>query len=140
MSDVDKIVLDGQVLNIKDSVAREKLNSVVGLLSGTSFNVIMIGDSYGEQNDGSITNFYWNIIREKLGLTENVNFRHGFQSGAGFGNNGFLTQLQNISNGIADKTQVTDIFVCGGWNDSDKSQSYGTDSAFNSGITNFMTI
>lgn len=99
--------------------------------------IIMIGDSYGIQNDGSVTVFYWEYFRDALGLTDGINFFHSFQSGAGFGNEEYLYQLQNVSNSITDKESITDIFVCGGWNDSDKSQSYGTDDAFNSGIDHF---
>ena len=97
----------------------------------------MIGDSYGEQNDGSVTTFFWEYFRDALGLTDGTNFFHSFQSGAGFGNEEYLSQLQNISNSITDKDNITDIFVCGGWNDSDKSQSYGTDEAFNNGVNHF---
>lgn len=99
--------------------------------------IIMIGDSYGIQNDGSVNTFYWEFFRNALGLTDGINFFHSFQSGAGFGNEEYLYQLQNVSNSITDKESITDIFVCGGWNDSDKSQSYGTDEAFNTGINHF---
>jgi hypothetical protein len=99
--------------------------------------IIMIGDSYGVQNDGSVRTFYWEFFRDALGLTDGINFFHSFQSGAGFGNEEYLYQLQNVSNSITDKESITDIFVCGGWNDSDKSQSYGTDDAFNAGINHF---
>lgn len=99
--------------------------------------IIMIGDSYGVQNDGSVTEFYWQYFRDSLGLVQNNTFFSSFESGAGFGNNRFLGQLQTLSASISDKNSITDIFVCGGWNDSDKSQSYGTDEAFNNGVNNF---
>lgn len=102
--------------------------------------VIMIGDSYGIQNtDGDITKFYWEYICDALGLVEGKSFYHHFQSGAGFGNNKFLTQLQALSTSISDKNAITDIFICGGWNDSDKSQSYGTDEKYNKGTGDFYT-
>ena len=96
----------------------------------TNRKVIMIGDSYGEQNDGSVLRWFWEIFRDALGLTDDVNFWHSFQSGAGFGNGHFLSQLQTIANTIADKDSITDVFVCGGWNDSDVTQPYGPDSVF----------
>ena len=101
--------------------------------------IIMIGDSYGIQNDGSVTTFYWEFFRDALGLTDGINFFHSFQSGAGFGNEEYLYQLQNVSASITDKDSITDILVCGGWNDSDKSQTYGSDEAFNNGILHFKT-
>lgn len=101
--------------------------------------IIMIGDSYGIQNDGSVTTFYWEFFRDALGLTDGINFFHSFQSGAGFGNEEYLYQLQHVSATITDKDSITDIFVCGGWNDSDKSQSYGSDEAFNNGILHFKS-
>lgn len=100
--------------------------------------IIMIGDSYGEQNDGNITNWFWEYFRDALGLTQNTNFFSKFNSGAGFGNDGYLTALQSLSGSITNKTSITDILVCGGWNDSDKSQPYGTDAAFNTGTNNFI--
>ena len=100
------------------------------------YNVIMIGDSYGEQNGGDITEWYWQLFASQLGLTENVDFFPYFESGAGFGNGRFLAQLQSFQ---GDKDSVSDIFVCGGWNDSDKSQPYGTDQAFQAGVNNFAS-
>lgn len=96
----------------------------------TNRKIIMIGDSYGEQNDGSVLRWFWEIFRDALGLTDDVNFWHSFQSGAGFGNGHFLSQLQTIANTIEDKDSITDVFVCGGWNDSDVTQPYGPDSVF----------
>lgn len=102
--------------------------------------VIMIGDSYGIQNsDNDITKFYWEYVRDALGLVDGNTFYHHFQSGAGFGNNKFLTQLQELSLSISDKNAITDIFICGGWNDSDKSQSYGTDEKYNKGTSDFYS-
>lgn len=100
--------------------------------------VVMIGDSYGEQNDGTVTKWYWEYFKEALGLTEGTTFFHKFNSGAGFGNDGFLTAIQALSGSISDKTSITDVLVCGGWNDSDETQPYGTDAAFNSGTNNFI--
>lgn len=112
-----------------------KLNKRISKLENRK--IIMIGDSYGIQNDGSVSKFYWEFFRDALGLTDGINFFHSFQSGAGFGNEEYLYQLQNVSVSITDKDSITDIFVCGGWNDSDKSQTYGSDEAFNNGVLHF---
>ena len=102
--------------------------------------MILIGDSYCEEStDHDITKFYWETLRDNLSLTQNVNFFASYASGAGFGNQMFLTKLQDLAATITDKDSITDIIVCGGWNDSDVSQSYGTDEAFNAGILAFNT-
>lgn len=104
--------------------------------STTNKRIIMIGDSYGVQNtDGDITKFYWEYIRDNLGMIQNNNFYSSFQSGAGFGDGEFLSQLQALV--IQSPETITDIIVCGGWNDSDLTQSYGTDAKFYAGITDF---
>lgn len=102
--------------------------------------VIMIGDSYGEQDsDQDITKFYWEYIRDNLNLIEGVSFYEKFLIGAGFGNGEFLTNLISLSPSITDKYGITDIIVCGGWNDSDNTQSYGTDEAYAAGVMAFYT-
>ena len=101
-------------------------------------NLIMIGDSYGIQNsDSDITKFYWEYVRDGLKLTEGVDFFKKFVIGTGFGSGGFLSNLTSLEASISNKEAITDIFVCGGWNDSDTSQSYGTDEAFAAGILAF---
>ena len=98
--------------------------------------LVIIGDSYGIKNtDGDITKFYWEYVKDALGLIENVDFFKKFAEGHGFGSGGYLANLESLN--ITDKNEITDIFVCGGWNDCDKSQSYGTDEAFESGILEF---
>ena len=106
----------------------------------TNKKVILITDSYGEQNtDNDITKFFWETFKENMGLTQGSTFFHAEQNGAGFGNNAFLLKLQSLASSITDKDSISDILVCGGWNDSDLSQSYGTDEAFNNGIEAFNT-
>ena len=103
-------------------------------------NLIMIGDSYGIQNsDSDITKFYWEYVRDGLNLSEGVDFFEKFVVGTGFGSGGFLSNLKLLEASVSDKEAITDIFVCGGWNDSDPSQSYGTDEAFEAGILAFDT-
>lgn len=124
-------------LNNSDTLIAELIpNYEISIL--TNKKLVMVGDSYGEQNeDGDITRFYYDIVREKLGLTDGINFFHGFTSGGGFGNGAYLNNLQNAIANVEDKTTITDILICGGWNDSDASQSYGSDEMFNAGILAF---
>ena len=131
MSEVSEI----QGILIKDAAARQEIEN---LKNKNHLNMILIGDSYCEENkEGDITKFYWETLRDNLGLTQNVNFFSAYQSGAGFGNGLFLTKLQTLENTIINKEEITDILVCGGWNDSDVTQTYGTDEMFNTGIENF---
>ena len=111
---------------------------VGNLVNKNYHNMILIGDSYCEENtDHDITKFFWQVLRDNLGLTQNVNFHENYQSGAGFGNQEFIAKLQELSSSITNKDEITEILVCGGWNDSDTSQTYGTDEAFNAGILAF---
>ena len=145
-------VVDGVniiALNVSDTLIAEKIpdanisllfNKINNLENKNYRKMILIGDSYCEQNtDEDITKFYWQYLRDNLSLVQNVNFFASYQSGAGFGNQAFLTKLQDLNNTITDKNSITDILVCGGWNDSDTSQPYGTDEAFNTGILAFNT-
>lgn len=134
---------NGQIATLQQQIddinntAIPSINAAIQALTNkvTKYNIIMIGDSYG--TTGSGFTYFWEYFRDEMGLTEGVNFHHSFQSGAGFGNGEFLSQLVSISANISNKDAITDIFVCGGWNDSDKSQPYGTDAAFNTGVSNF---
>lgn len=97
---------------VEDETARKEINILKNM------KMIMLGDSFGVLNsDNDITRFYWDYVREGLGLTQDITFFPLFQSGAGFGNNNFIDNLRIVSNYVGDKEEVTDIFVCGGWND-----------------------
>lgn len=114
------------------TLVAELIPTEINLLKNKNYyKLVMVGDSYGEQNvDGDITKWYWEIIRDTLKLQDNHTFFKGFQSGAGFGNGLFLTKLQNAVENLADKNSLTDILICGGWNDSDIQQPYGPDEVF----------
>lgn len=134
MADISKITIESGTYDIKDAVARQSISNI------NNKKVILIGDSYCEQNsDNDITKFYWEILRDALGLTQNTNFFASFQSGAGFGNGLYLTKLQDLNNTISDKNTITDILVCGGWNDSDTSQPYGTNEMYVNGVNAFKS-
>ena len=124
------------IFNTKARGIQNALNSITG--ADGKRRMIMIGDSYGIQDsDEDITKFYWEYVRDNFGMTEGTDFFHKFLIGAGFGDGEFLSNLVSLASSISDKESITDIIVCGGWNDSDPSQSYGTDEAFNAGILAF---
>lgn len=77
---------------------------------------IFIGDSYnaGANPDGDPFNPYGNRIINKLGLTES--YSAGLD-GAAFTSSGYLAVLQGIENNVTYPEHITDIMVCGGYND-----------------------
>ena len=118
---INDILQQIQLINNKIDIEKNK----------NYYKLVMVGDSYCEQNiDGDITKWYWEIIRDTLKLQDNQTFFKGFQSGAGFGNGLFLKKLQDAVENLEDKNSVTDILICGGWNDSDIQQPYGPDAVF----------
>lgn len=106
-------------------------NSINVLKNKNYYNMIMLGDSFGDLNDGTINRFFYDYIREGLGLTQDINFFPRFQSGAGFRNGLYLANLQAIVQYI-DRSKITDIFICGGWND-----SIGDDETYNNQVETF---
>lgn len=82
---------------------------------------IFIGDSYGELEN---QNTWIDVLIDKLELTENDYYRKTLGS-TGFGNYNastnkrFINLLEDIANNLSnnEKNSITDIFVCGGAND-----------------------
>lgn len=103
--------------------------------------IIVIGDSYAHANDGTITKFYPEVMRDNLQIPA-AKFKWSGNDGAGFGNGRYLTQLQTIYNSLSadERAAVTDVVVCGGWNDTRINLPEGTDEAFAQGIADFNTF
>ena len=96
---------------------------------------IFIGDSYGTGLKMTDTSANWiNKTVTNLGLSSGEYYKSAID-GAGFvgqsATTTFLKQLQSIS--VTDKSAITDIVVCGGWNDG------GKDSEVESAMESFMT-
>lgn len=128
--------LSGTVTDLSGEVSTIK--SALTPLAETS--LIMIGDSYAHTTDGTITKFYPQIVGENLGLDSN-HFKWSGNDGAGFGNGRYLTQLQTIVGAMTatEKNNVSDVMICGGWNDTLTSLPEGTDAAFALGIGDMNT-
>lgn len=122
MSDVSKIQMNGEILNIKDSPARASiatLNASVNTLNASvntliNKNLIIIGDSYGVDSSAGgkswasyVEDIYPNCIRLTVGGT-------GFGSDIYIDTN-WLEMLENAV--VTDKESVKDIYVFGGAND-----------------------
>ena len=101
-----------------DKIARSKLP--------IDRKYIFIGDSYceGYNPDGNVTG-WGERLKTAMGLT-NDNCIIKYKGGTGFyhASDGktFSTLLDEAGDGI-DKTAITDIIVCGGWNDNSESVS-----------------
>ncbi len=95
---------------------------------------IFIGDSYGTDisgNDGWIQ-----TLATLAKLTVNVDYYSSSEGGAGFvAGTTFQSQITSLSTSIADKTAITDIVVCGGWNDITASNTIVDEK---NAITNFI--
>lgn len=100
----------------------------------TNKKYICITDSYGAYYDANNKNFM-QLAAGYAGIPETDIFMTYLGSGGFFrpAETNFLTALQNIGAGIADKTKITDIFVFGGAND----QVALTSAEIFTGISNF---
>ena len=122
MSDVSKIQMNGEILNIKDSTARASiatLNASVNTLNASvntliNKNIIIIGDSYGVDSSAGgkswasyVEDIYTNCIRLTVGGT-------GFGSDV-YTDTNWLEMLENAS--VTNKAIIKDIYVFGGAND-----------------------
>lgn len=95
---------------------------------------IFIGDSYGARGNSWIRR-----VVTKLGLSSNDYYMSavdgtGFAAGGG-SNKPFLKQLQEIS--VDKPSTITDIIVCGGWNDGRPSRGGGA--TLKTSIQEFIT-
>lgn len=87
--------------------------------------IIIIGDSY-TTDDGSlvdITKHWYEYFAETLGLTLNTNLWVQATPGGGFVTGDFYDDLDDITDTISNLSEITDIFVVGGWNDRGQSES-----------------
>ena len=92
------------------------------IAAGVERKYIFIGDSYqaGTTSGGTITGFA-EYVRQYLGLTAGVNFFEKSRDGAGFINtpkfDTLYAELLSEMPADFDKSTITDIVFCGGWND-----------------------
>ena len=92
---------------------------------------ICIGDSYGDgyNPDGNVTG--WTVlIKSYLGLTDD-NFFSNSLGGAGFINGTTFATLLNQTSNHFKNEEVTNIIVCGGFNDINKSETDLINAIFN---------
>ena len=104
---------------VKDEIARKEIE----VLKNRKF--IFIGDSYGTyytKNSVEITP-WTTFIKQYLGLDDSRYFMSS-KSGSGFcSGTSFLSLLSTLGETISDKESITDVVVCGGYNDNGFEQS-----------------
>lgn len=116
MADISKIRLENETYNIKDETARNDINILK--LPRNSFanrKIILIGDSYAEgyTPDGNVTS--WQTFFKNLTSLSNTITK--YQGGAGFVNISADKNFQTLLEEVTSDTEVTDIIVLGGYND-----------------------
>lgn len=119
MADISKITIETGTYDIKDEVARNQLSPLSRLINK---KYILIGDSYltGYTPNGNITN--WGIyFQQFLGIANDKIQIVGYNT-SGFTRIDVKTFTQMISE-LTDDDEVTDIIVCGGYNDIGSSNS-----------------
>lgn len=125
MSDVSKIQINGELVNIKDTLARSMASKAINK------KYLFVGDSY-MLGTGATTeaNKFINIVINTLELNAIVKA----SGGSGFVDTGSLGTFQTLLTTVAEDPNITDIVVLGGLNDS------GSDiSALSGAIQNFCT-
>lgn len=113
------------IINNPDLVA-EKINSTldikvnnlekkVGILDNTNRKFILISDSYGTLTNDNTTTWCEEFIKNS-GLNEN-NFIIKAQGGARFDISQTATTFSQLLLEVENSNEITDIIVCGGYND-----------------------
>ena len=142
MPDISKIQLDSAVYNIKDETARNNLANyetsndaeIAQLKLPKNFfrnkKYLLIGDSYadGYTPDGNVTSWQQFFVN-MTGLSNTIQKHLG---GTGFVNLAQNKNFQSLLEEVADDTNVTNIVVLGGYNDTpyNQNQIYNAINAF----------
>lgn len=113
MADIKEIKIDETVYNVKDAYSRKRLHPLQ-----RNKKIVFIGDSYLEGYSASGTFKSWGSY---VGEDLQAEFTMKYEGGAGFAKPG---QRGNTFTGllkqVSDRKLITDIVVCGGYNDNDK--------------------
>lgn len=116
MADIKEIKIESGVYQLKDAYSRKRLHPLQ-----RNKKIVFIGDSYLEGYSSSGTFKSWgSYVGEDLQAISVMKYEGGTGfAKAGQKGNTFTGLLKQVT----DKTQVTDIVVCGGYNDKDASES-----------------
>ncbi len=130
---LDTMTKDGTLSNILNNELLTNINNKLNLVFDKK--IIIIGDSYAggatPDEDPSVTSWE-RLLRQRLGFTLNIDAWSNNQGGTGFTTSTtWLQLLQNINTQGHDN-EITDIIICGGYNDRN-----ATEQAINTNINNF---
>lgn len=128
MADISKIQISSDVYDIKDTISRNKVNQLEGIVNDITEQdnnkIIFISDSYGSGYNGDTQTTGDSFIDYFKAMTgySNDNLLRATEGGAGFNKEGvsghnFLALLQGLNVASADKPKVKKIYVIGGVND-----------------------
>ena len=112
------IALQNQVSNI-DNIEIPAINDAITEINGRP-RFIFIGDSYGNGYPHTVNDGWIAVVKNRLLLTEGVNafsYAHNRSGFVGDDPVTFNTMLNDAINDIDDPDSITDIVVCGGYND-----------------------
>lgn len=112
-------IINEEIFNELSGQVTQNTNAIQSLNEKTSKKYIFIGDSYGtgdSEVDG--TRKSWTAyVPEFLGLSQNDYYTNSI-NGSGFvSGTTFKSILQTLAGSISDKNSISDIVVCGGYND-----------------------
>lgn len=101
-------------INNSETLIAERINNIINNLEGKKF--ILIGDSYGTIITGTNTVKWTDLFKENLGLADNQVIQKCV-GGARFSTVQGATTFLSLLKQIPDSNEITDIIVCGGYND-----------------------
>lgn len=130
-TEINRIREELNATNVKLKKTNDDVESITTNMAALTNNqnkifnrkYIFITDSYGDNGTGALEyegNTWIEYCCEKLGITINSEYAYKlFKAGAGFTpqNNTFFQILKNNESIINNKTEITDIVICGGCND-----------------------
>lgn len=127
--EVKKELASGEISRVVDEAVKTGLSTARSYTDRSrrtfDFNgkTICIGDSYGEgyNPDGNVTGWP-TLLKGYLGLTDD-NFFSNSLGGSGFVSNTTFATLLNQTNNHFKNEEVTNIIVCGGFNDGSRSEN-----------------
>lgn len=110
-----------------DQEISDRQNADAALQEQISRKLLVISDSYADPNRGGFNHGFYGVMISQLGLTDNVDAFIYQIGGAGFvgASQGktFSDLLEDAISAMTEdeRSEITDIFVCGGANDQDGS-------------------
>lgn len=135
--DISKIQLENAVYNIKDQTARTAIENILQTLEKLQKpkKYVFMGDSYGDgySPDGNVTSWI-TLLVNKLNLTSGQ-YISTHQGGYRFAYSSSDYNYIKLLNALTSDNDLTDMYVCGGYNDNSASEN-----DILLGIQNFNTL